>query len=864
MTETNKCDIIVPELILSDNNYLKRGLLAYITETDLKEMPRWAFDIEVFKNFFCVTFMRLEDGETQVFTIWDKNDDSFKLKKFLAQPLFLIGFNNLSYDMPVLRYILNYRGKTLNSDLYKLSAKLISDAHRDDEDIMALRYPRYQETIVNQDLMALMGFMRTGVGLKQCSINLRWHRVQDLPLHYTHVVTDKDVPEIIDYNINDTRITIALYNDKSVSEARFLREQVALQFGTGILSAADSKIANIILEDLYEEATGIPKKVFKEQRTQRPEICFHDVILPAIKFTSPKLQALLRDMKEVVVYPQERYKFEKSLFFSGNTYNMGVGGLHTDEKPAIFLETDTHKIMSMDVASYYPSIMCDYRIKPAHLEDVFIDILSNVKAERIQAKRSGNKTKAESYKIVINATFGKLGFNNYWLYDPMAMLQVTVNGQLFLLMLVERMEANGIHCISANTDGIELNVPRELESLAIDIARQWEKETKFELEFTYYSKYIKRDVNNYIAVTTDGKVKTKGVFNQDINLKKGYKYPIIPKAVNAYFLDGTPVEQTIRNCKDIFDFCISQKIGKEYGMEMVSLADKKTESHSAYTDTMKIAFLRANGWRNAWTNTNWVREKEDNDYAGSNLEEAFEICWQEKNFSERVIETQELQKTNRFFVSNGGGVLQKRDGRTKKTIGLMVGESVKVLNDYDSSVNFVDYNVNMEWYIRQAKDFIEEIEPVSKPMSMFADNTDFSAKRGSITETEVVIPKKKKKTTSEKDILESASTKRTFPVEKGYLLVKRVTVSQFKTKTATISVYSLAKGIEMNLKMTPAMFEATKISANDVILLKRTSKKPRKIAQGADWVVVPNEFNYYIESFELVKNIPLFIKQNRL
>jgi hypothetical protein len=190
----------------------------------------------------------------------------------------------------------------------------------------------------------------------------------------------------------------------------------------------------------------------------------------------------------------------------------------------------------------------------------------------------------------------------------------------------------------------------------------------------------------------------------------------------------------------------------------------------------------------------------------------------------------------------------------------MVGESVRILNDYDHSVPFDEYNVNMEWYIRQAKDFIEEIEPVNKPISMFADGTDFSAKTGSITEMEVVLPKKQKPA-SEKDILDAANTKRTFPVEKGYLLVKRVDTTY---KTPTISVYSLAKGIEMNLKMTSAMFTSRPLSSNDVILLKRASKKPKRTLRGAEWVTVPNKFVYYIESFELVSSIPQFIKQNRL
>ena len=61
-------------------------------------------------------------------------------------------------------------------------------------------------------------------------------------------------------------------------------------------------------------------------------------------------------------------------------------------------------------------------------------------------------------KIVINSIYGKFGFENGPLYDRLATLQVTINGQLMLLMLCEELEANGIPIVSANTDGLMVKV----------------------------------------------------------------------------------------------------------------------------------------------------------------------------------------------------------------------------------------------------------------------------------------------------------------------------------------------------------------------------------------------------------------------
>ena len=166
---------------------------------------------------------------------------------------------------------------------------------------------------------------------------------------------------------------------------------------------------------------------------------------------------------DVVVFESQKFKFGKKLNFRLNTYTLGIGGLHTDEKPAKYYSNDVVKISSCDVGSFYPSIMINYGIKPDHIDKRFIDILKRITSERLVAKKAKDKVKAESYKIVVNSTFGKTGYDNHWLYDPATLLGVTLNGQLFLLMLIEKLELAGIKVISANTDGIECKVPVKLE-----------------------------------------------------------------------------------------------------------------------------------------------------------------------------------------------------------------------------------------------------------------------------------------------------------------------------------------------------------------------------------------------------------------
>lgn len=161
---------------------------------------------------------------------------------------------------------------------------------------------------------------------------------------------------------------------------------------------------------------------------------------------------------------------------------------------------------------------------------------------------------ADSLKIVLNGTFGKLGSVYSILYSPELLVNVTLTGQLSLLMLIERAEAVGVSVVSANTDGVVFNFDNNLESKLLEVIRQWESETGYETERTDYKILASRDVNNYMAVDLDGKVKIKGFYNLDeskIDIEHNPKWAICTKAVSEFLKSGTSIEETVHNCSDI-------------------------------------------------------------------------------------------------------------------------------------------------------------------------------------------------------------------------------------------------------------------------------------------------------------------------
>jgi hypothetical protein len=762
------------------------------------------YDVESFPNLFTVTFLEDETEKFFQFVIGAGADDREKLVEFLDREILLVGFNSMSYDNAIIRYIVNAKSsKGLPEKIYNLSQRLINDACGRDDDIRELRYPRnayYSWKSI--DLFKVLNFDRMGVSLKQVAINLGHEIIQDLPLPYDHVVAEEsEVSLILEYNKNDVRITKKLYY-KVLSQIK-LREEIGKLYNVDVSNASDSKTGNIILEHYYQEQLNVDINALRELRTKRDFVDLKECIPDVISFKTEELINLYEKIKNTRVYSFDDFKFEELLFYRGTGYSIGSGGIHSTEKSVRFDSSPEKKIISCDIGSMYPSCIIINKIHPEHLGLEFVDVLSTLTAERLSAKKV-NKTKAEALKITVNGMFGKLNSDTFWLEDAKAMLSVTIAGQLYILMLIEELELSGIHCISANTDGIECEVPTAKEELYYTICNAWEQRTGFKLEYVEYKSYIKRDVNNYIAIGSKevwfthtwrtasretGKVKTKGVFIPEVDIKKGYKHPIVPKAVYEYFVNNIPVEETIGNCKNILDFCISQKSAKEFTMEY------KTP---------------------------------------------------------RGIEV--LQKTNRFYISYSGGQLQKhhQDGRI---IGLYAGKTVQILNIYDPSLPFENYNVNLSFYIKEAKDLIEEVVPTAVQETLFEMNQDFG-KRTNFQGKEIV--KKKGTTTSKKitedEIRQADKKKLTYDVDPSLALVIDLNLKY----APTLTFYSLSKGTKTTFKISKKDFEKVKLSYGDVVRLDGFEKKPRYKKEGAAFVPVPGEFVWWVNRYSIVNDFSDF------
>jgi DNA polymerase len=82
-----------------------------------------------------------------------------------------------------------------------------------------------------------------------------------------------------------------------------------------------------------------------------------------------------------------------------------------------------------------------------------------------------------------------------------------------------------------------------------------------------YKKIYQKDVNNYLIVDMEGKVKSKGAYVKKLS-DLDYDLPIVNRAIIEYMVNGTSVEQTICACDELRSF---QKIVKVSGKYLYAL-----------------------------------------------------------------------------------------------------------------------------------------------------------------------------------------------------------------------------------------------------------------------------------------------------
>lgn len=535
-------------------------------------------DCEVFSSYFLLAMLDTETGNLSYAELYDGKptiDSKALLRKLTSTTL--VGFNIEGFDLPVITLALH--GKS-TEQIKALSDELILSG-KPNWQVLKERNITIPKSI---DYIDIMNVAPSRASLKQYGARLGAPKLQDLPYDPSYAPSTPEERQIIkSYCENDLQLTKALY-DALTPEVE-LRKAMSKEYGVDVRSKSDAQIAEVIIRSELEKITG---KIYRKPDSSQLPTSFYYRSPKIVSFTSDQLSdiyyRILRDPFEINGLGRiDLPKWLKTISIKiGNTeYSMGIGGLHSKEKSQCLRAENGFCISDFDVSSFYPSIILQQKIFPKSLGAPFLTVYKSLVVQRLIAKKNNNITEANTKKIALNGTFGKLGSIYSFLYAPELLIQVTITGQLALLMLIDRLEYAGISVRSANTDGIVCYYRSGQRRLLDEIVWSWQMDTTYELEESEYKILASRDVNNYVAITKSNKAKTKGVFAPSFYasdkptqfmLSKNPDRYIISLAVIAYLQNGTPIEETIRSCKDIRQFVSVTKVtggavwrGKEIG-----------------------------------------------------------------------------------------------------------------------------------------------------------------------------------------------------------------------------------------------------------------------------------------------------------
>lgn len=577
----------------------------------IRDKKVYVYDIEVFQNIFHCSVKNTETGEIYKFEISERKNQLRELVKFFKQvdsyikwgdfyttdleiksEVIFCGYNNLHYDNPIVNYIIEYEDKlmsynvaTICSSIFNLSRTITTST---EDNIEAWKHWKYQIWFDTFDLLTMLYSNKLRVGLKEIQVTMQYPNVQEFVCDWSKPLLLEDFDNMIDYNINDIESTAELLNrcKKDID----LRIAIEDEYGVRVLSKDGVNIGMKILTQKYLEKTGLTWWDIEGLRSPMDYIPLKDVILPFIKYDSPILQRVLDDMKSQIVSPG-RKGYENNFIFNGLRYTVGVGGIHSKNDPEIIIPKEDEMLIDIDVASLYPSMLIEYKFYPKHLGPEFLEVYSQIKDERIEAKHNGDKVKNETLKLALNGLSGNLQNQHNFCYSPFAVMQIRINGQLLLLMLAERLTQIGCRIVQANTDGLFVLLKKSIYEQANKICQEWEQLTRLTLEEERFEAMYQYAINDYIAVKEGYKetknpdlIKTKGMFITKVLLGKGLYAKIIPEAIIKYFVDGIPVEDTIKGCTDIRKFLMSEKTGKQWHVEYMNQEQQRTNRFYASTN----------------------------------------------------------------------------------------------------------------------------------------------------------------------------------------------------------------------------------------------------------------------------------------
>lgn len=542
----------------------------------------FVYDIETYPNCFTLNAIHIATDTRYRFEISTRMNQAQELYDWVHQlagcNARMIGYNSVGFDYPVVHRIMMNIHITVE-EIYDFAKMLIKGTK--DEKFAAMVWD--DDRIVEQlDLIMVWHYNKaneaTGTeptSLKALEIAMRMDNIEDLPFPVGTILTHEEMDMLHVYNVHDC-VAPAYFYVRSLTQIK-LREDLSKKFGKNFLNSSNTKMGGDILM-IECEKNGIEFYDGRiKKQTIRPSIDLSECVFPYVSFENPEFERVRQYFISKTITETKGVFNGLTAEVGGLTYHFGTGGLHASVSNTIFHTNETHQIVDVDVASFYPNLAIKNKLYAEHLGPEFCDAYHGVYLTR-KTYAKGTPENA-AYKEALNANYGNSNNKFSVFLDPKFTMSITINGQLLLCMLVEQMlKVPGLSMIQANTDGITFHCPHEYVDHTRAVCKWWEQLTQLELEEALYKSMMIRDVNSYMAVYDGGGVKRIGAYahermddnpgTREVPYGKDPSKLIVAKAAEAALVHGKDIREFITSHDDDYDFMCRAKAPRSNNVVM--------------------------------------------------------------------------------------------------------------------------------------------------------------------------------------------------------------------------------------------------------------------------------------------------------
>ena len=614
------------------------------------------YDVEVFAHDWIVVFYDATFDEWYVF-----HNDNEGVCEFMLQPFLLFcGFNNKHYDNHIIKAICC----GASPEMVKHINDFIIVDGRSGWEHFFIRNNRFFF-----DSFDLMDDCQVGTSLKHIEAHLNMDiEESQVDFNIDRPLTPEEIESTIFYCKYDVKSTARLLTLRK----NYLEAKLNVGRSIGLSDAKSLYMTNARLTAESLEATYLER--YDEREYEYP-LNLEQEYIPTEVFH------FFDRMKNPNISSDELFGSKLKLMVDGAEAVIGFGGIHHAQLNYQETATGTRVIRNFDVASLYPSLMVNNGYTSRNIPSS--EIFENFYHTRLEAKKNGDKKTANTLKLILNTTYGASLAKTNPLYDPLMGRSVCITGQLYILELAMKYlaECETVRILQLNTDGLMISLEEREMPTVYRLNDEWMASKKLELEEDKIRAVYQKDVNNYIVVFENGKVKTKGAYvtygmAQAGAFKINNDFTIVKDAVIKYFTENIPVEETIFGCDDIFKFQIIAKAGGGYKSVFRVPPDYEQRKKAWVKENRYYDYTRG-AWK--YPPMKW------HDYDGPRCE---------------------VQRVNRVYASKnpnmGTLVKVKPDGTVGKIGGLP--ESCIIDNKNRLTIDAVDKS----WYIALAKKYIED------------------------------------------------------------------------------------------------------------------------------------------------------------